>query len=128
MLDQSFTPLPQNLEPKKNIEAFKALLEVDAQERNMKIREGYTKAYVMSVLLPPIGIYYCAKFLFFSNGTDEDIKAGITSLVITLISLSVSIWISVAMFRGILPAGTSVNSLQNLSSPDSQKTIINLYK
>ena len=74
-------------------EAFKALLELDEKERNIRNREGYYKAYVLSLLIPPIGIYYFFKYLLFGNGNSEDIKAGVLSLVITIVSLLLSIWL-----------------------------------
>lgn len=116
-------------EPKKNLEAYAALLEVDAQERNVKARDGYMKAYVMSVLLPPLGIYYCAKYLFFSNGTMDDMKAGVISLALTLASLGIGVWISIGMFKQLVPAGSGgIDSLKDLTVPANQREIIKLYQ
>ena len=130
MLDQQPVPMETPIQPTKNLDAYKALLEVDAHERNFKKRSGYTGAYVASVLIPPIGIYYFVKYLFFSDGTNEDIKAGVISLALTLVSLILTIWLSASMFKQLLPGDSSrgMDSLKNLTSPDSRKEIMKLYQ
>jgi len=70
------------------------------------------------------------RYLFFSDGTSEDIKAGVISLALTLVSLLLTIWLSASMFKGLLPGDSSggINSLKNIASPDSQKEIEKLYQ
>jgi len=101
----------------KNLAAFQALLEVDEKERVIKRKEGYMKAYVLSTLLPPIGLYYFFKYLFFAHGTKEDFRAGVVSLILTLLSGLFSIWATVNMFRqtgAVLPKTGAVQELRQL--------------
>jgi len=113
----SSTPLAPTT-PSKNIEAFQALLEIDAKERKMKEQSGRTKSYVLSVLIPPIGVYYCVKYVFFSRGTEEDIRAGFISLALTVVSGLVSIWLMSSMFAQMsslgIPQDGNIQEIQKL--------------
>ena len=55
-------------EPKKNIEAYQALLELDEKERGLKSKQGYSKAYMLSLLFPPLGVYYFLNIYFLWAG------------------------------------------------------------
>ena len=115
---------------KKNLEAFQALVELDKKERGFKSQQNYFRAYVLSVLLPPIGIYYFVKYLFFANDTDEDIKAGIISLVITIISLLLSIWFITVFFKqatSTIPS-ENTNILKEMVTPENQKKLKDLFQ
>ncbi len=112
---------------KKKVELFGTMAEVDAKEKKMKASQGYGKAYLLSVLLPPLGLYYFVKYLFFTGGEDENIKAGIISLVLTIVSLVVSL----LLMGGLLNQSSSSQNLQllkDMSSPDNQKQLLDLYK
>jgi hypothetical protein len=107
----------------QNLEAFQALAELDKKERSVKEKQSYYRAYVLSVLIPPIGIYYFIKYVFLANGTDEDIKAGITSLVITIISLILTIWLFGVFFKqttSTLPKQYN-DVLKEFITPENQK-------
>ena len=47
---------------------------LDSKEKEIKSSQGHGKAYVISILFPPMGIYYFVKYLFFTGG-DTAIKA-----------------------------------------------------
>lgn len=111
-----------NSEPTKNLEAYGALLEVDSQERKLKASQGYTKAYVVSFLFPPLGVYYFFKYLFFATGSLEDVRTSVISLTLTVASILVSIWSMAVLFKQITPGGASV------ITPDNIKEIIKLYQ
>lgn len=117
-------------EPIKNKEAFQALLTLDEKERTIKSRQGYWRAYMWSVFFPPIGIYYLIRYVFFANGTNDDIKAGITSLILTIISLLLSMWLFNVLFKQsslLIPSqGNSI--LKELITPANQKSLNDLYK
>ncbi|MFH0773244.1 MAG: hypothetical protein V1922_02945 [bacterium] len=114
----------------KNLEAFQALLEIDEKERSIKAREGYTRAYMWSVFLPPLGVYYLVKYLVFSNRTPSDIKAGWVSFALTIASLLVS----TLLLAGVLNSATSINPqqsgdmLKELTTPENQKSIKELFR
>lgn len=113
MIDTQIPPIA----PQKNLEAFQALLEIDQKEKDIKKREGYMKAYVLSILLPPIGLYYFFKYLFFANGTKEDIRAGIISLILTVILGLLSFWAIVGMFKqtgAVLPQTGDIQEIRQL--------------
>ena len=113
-----------------NKEAFGALIEIDEKERNFQARQGYWMAYIWSVLLPPLGIYFFIKYLFFANGTRDDFKAGIVSLVLTVISLLLSIWLFGLFFKQATSAIPSPDSniLKELITPGNQKALKDLYQ
>jgi hypothetical protein len=125
-MDNQSTPLAPS---GKNLEAFQALLEIEEKEKTAKKREGYLKAYLWSVFLPPIGIYYFIKYIFFGN-SDSDRKAGIASLVLTIVSFVITGWLTVVFFS---QATSSLNKnsgqmLQELITPANQKSLWQLYK
>lgn len=118
------------IEQKKDLEAYKALLEVDLQERKIKETQGYTRAYIVSLLFPPLGIYYFLKYLFFANGTNEDIKAGVISLALTVAVIFLSIWAFAGLLQQLSPAGSSqsIDLLKKTVAPENAKELIKLYQ
>lgn len=126
MIEQENIPV----EPKKNIEAYQALLELDERERGLKSKQGYSKAYMLSLLFPPIGVYYFFKYLFFVGGSDEDIKAGFISLALTVFAFIISIWLSVSLFKQVSPLtpSQSGNLLKEFITPENQKEIKSLFQ
>ena len=119
-----------NKEQITNKEAFRALIEIDEKERTFQARQGYWMAYIWSVLLPPLGIYFFIKYLFFANGTRDDFKAGTVSLVLTVISLLLSIWLFGLFFKQATSAIPSPDSniLKELITPGNQKALKDLYQ
>lgn len=120
----------ESVEPKKDLEAYSALLVVDQQERRIKINKGYTHAYIISLLFPPLGVYFFFKYLFFANGTNEDIKAGIISLVLTVGVIVLSIWMFAGMFQQTSPVdpSQSFDQLKKTVAPENVKELIKLYQ
>ena len=116
--------------PKPDLEAYGALVELDQKEHEFKARNAYFKGYLWSILLPPIGIYYFIKFLFFSNGTQDDIKAGVYCLVLTIVVFVLSIWLTVAMFKQTTSSLSPQSSefLKELITPGNQNKLNDLYK
>lgn len=112
-----------------NKEAFKALLELDERERTIEAREGYYKAYILSVVLAPLGIYYFIKYLFFSNGTNDDIKAGLISLLLTVLTCAIIDW-SFSLFINSFSKNNprSNELLQELITPANQKSLKDLVQ
>ena len=118
-----------NSQTKPNLEAFQALIELDKKERNFQSRQNYFRAYIFSLVLPPVGLFYFLKFCFFADGTDEDIKAGIISLVVTLFSLIISIWFVNILFKtttSSLPIQN--NAIKELITPENQKKLRDLLQ
>ena len=123
MTEPNFTPLQVD---KK--QAFQALLELEEKERTMKSRQSYIKAYFWSVALPPIGIYYLIKYIFFSNGTNDDIKAGFISLTLTIVSFLFSMWLFglfINQASNLMPPQTG-DVLKELITPENQQKLRNL--
>ncbi len=107
------------IKPKLNPEAIQALLELDKKERNINTKQSYYRAYVLSALLPPIGLYYFIKYV----GFDEDRKAGLISLIITIISLLFNLWFFSYFFKQIVsftPAGSN-EILKEFITPENQQ-------
>jgi len=108
---------------KNNTEAYRALLEIDQSERTFKSRQNYSHAYILSLFIPPFGIYFFIKYVFFGDGSVEDTKAGYISLVLTIISTLISIWTMRMFFKqatSILPNHGN-NIIEELITPENQK-------
>ncbi|MCX6732505.1 MAG: hypothetical protein NTV98_03105 [Candidatus Roizmanbacteria bacterium] len=124
------TELENNEAYKKKVELVEALAQLDAKEKLMKSSKGYGKAYFWSVLLPPLGIYYFVRYLFFDGGDEEHVRAGVISLVLTLVSLLVSILLLGGMFSqasSLLPSQGG-NAIQEMITPGNQQKILDLYR
>lgn len=120
---------PPPVSREKNIEAFQALLELDEKERSFEARQGYLKAYALSILFPPVGVYYCIKYVLFSGGTEEARRVGYLSLALTVASFLAGIWV----FGLLFSQGSPVNSgntdmLKELITPANQKALQDLMK
>lgn len=135
MLFWSIIRIPMNEQEKQEaykhkVELVQAMAELDSKEKEAKSSQGYGKAYLWSILIPPIGIYYFVKYVFFSGGEEKNIKAGIISLTITLVSLFISFW----LMAGLLKRSTStipsenLQILKDLTIPDNQKQFLQLFK
>lgn len=135
-VSQNIAPSPSSIPP-VNSPSPQALLEqqrlqAEMLNQNLKAKKNYIKAYTLSLLLPPVGIYYFIKFLFFADGKPEDMRGGILSLVITLASLLINIWLLSASFGMVSKiGGTNVGGgefLQELITPANQKDLKNLLQ
>jgi len=113
-------------EYQKKREFIEAITGLDTKVKEVKSSQGYGKAYMWSILLPPIGIYYFVKFLFFNGGDKESVKAGVISLVLTLLSLFLSLWLMTVMFNSTPQADQQM--LKQLTIPTNQKQLIQLYQ
>lgn len=114
----------------KKLELVQAVAQLDSKEKEMKTSKGYGKAYLWSVLIPPIGIYYFIKYLFFTGGEKEDVRAGIISLVLTLVSFFLSFWLLADLFKqttSVIPP-QDLQMLKDLTVPANQKQLLQLYK
>ena len=117
------------MEPNKNVEAYGALIEIDNKERSFQNTARYFKAYSISVLIPPLGIYYFIKYFFFGSGSEAEIRAAFTSLILTIISLVLTIWLSAAMFKSVaLPAGTNIDMMNEYITPGAQQKMRDLFQ
>jgi len=112
------------------LEFVEAMAQLDAKEKEIKVSQGYGKAYLWSVIIPPIGIYYFIKYLFFMGGGKENIKAGIISLLLTLLSLFLSIIIMASFFKQTTSSISSqdIQMLKDMALPSNQKDVLELYK
>lgn len=122
------SPLPPD--GQKNLEAFQALLEVDERERSFKERQGFITAYVLSVLLPPFGIYFCIKYIFFSNRTPDEIRAGLISLGLTVASLLLSVLAINILFSvpGVKPSPAEYDTLKQFVTPANMQQFKDLLQ
>ena len=125
------TPIIENAKEStvKDPAAYAALIEIDNKERNFQNTAKYFKAYSISILIPPLGIYYFIKYFFFGSGSEAEIKAAFTSLVLTIISLLLSIWLSVAMFKSVpLPPGVNTDMMNEYITPANQQKMRDLFQ
>ncbi len=112
----------------KNLDVYKAILEINEQEQKQEKKENYWKAYVLSISLPPIGIYYFIKYFFFIDDKNTR-KAGIISLILTVVSLFLSVWLMKAFFVQSLPnSSENLNFIKELINPENQKTLQELLQ
>lgn len=117
-------------EYKHKLELFQAMAEVNSKEEETKSKQKYGMAYLWSVLIPPIGVYYFVRYVFFANGEDENVKAGIISLVLTLVSLLISFWLLAGMFTRTTSSipPQNLQMLKDVAAPENQKKLLELYK
>ena len=86
---------------KPNLEAFQGLVELDKKERGLKSQQNYFHT-----------------------------KAGIISLVITIIFLLFSIWFITVFFKqatSTIPS-ENINVLKEMITPENQKKLKDLFK
>ncbi|GAH13179.1 unnamed protein product, partial [marine sediment metagenome] len=86
----------------------------------------------ISIFLPPIGgIYYFIKFFLFFDNIDAK-KAGIVSLVLTIISLVLNIWILKLFLNqsigGVVGNNQNLDMLKELITPGNQKSLQQLLQ
>lgn len=113
----------------KNLETYQAILQINQQQQTLKTKEVYWKAYIFSVLFPPIGIYYFIKFFFFREINNESRKAATISLILTIASLILNIWFIQLFFAQTTPSNTqNLNMLKDLITPENQKTLRQLMQ
>ena len=137
MIDQPTlpnTPIPtvdvSSEEYKKKLAFAQALADLNVREKEVKKKGSYGKAYFWSAVLPPIGVYFFIKYAFFAGGEEGAKRAGIISLVLTLASILFTLLFSAIILNQALSMipGANLQILQELSSPEKQKELLQLYK
>jgi len=113
----------------KNVEAYKALLTIDQQKEALRTKESYWKAYILSIIIPPIGLYYFIKYFFFGKGDSGKRRAAVISLILTAISLVLNIWLLQLFFNQSIPdKNQDMNFLKELITPENQKNLQQLLQ
>ncbi len=115
---------------KHKLEFIQAMAQLDSKEKDINSSQVYIKSYLWSILIPPIGIYYFVKYIFFANRTRDNVKAGFMSLILTIISLLLSIWLFDLFFKqatSLMPSQGS-DILKELITPANQKSLNDLYR
>ncbi|HVN67999.1 MAG TPA: hypothetical protein VMT55_06465, partial [Candidatus Sulfotelmatobacter sp.] len=95
-------------EYRKKVEMFRAMADMTVKENELKAEGSYFGAYFWSFALPPLGIFFFIKYVFFGDGSRSRIKAGIISLGLTILSLLLSYWLVAAFFKqtaSAIPSG-----------------------
>jgi len=117
-------------EYKKKLELANAMADLSIKEKEIKKSSGYGKAYFWSLVLPPLGVYYFIKYVFFNGGEKEGVRAGVISLVLTLASILLSFILFAVILNqvaSVIPGG-DVQMLKELTSPEKQKELLQLYR
>ena len=69
--------------------------------------------YLISILLPPLGLIPGIKYLFSKNQRTK--RAGIIAITLTILSTIITVWISVVMFNNLSQGiNSQLNQYQNL--------------
>jgi hypothetical protein len=69
--------------------------------------------YLISILLPPLGLWPGIKYLFSKNARTK--RAGMIAIALTIISTVITLWLSVALFNNLSKSVNSqMNQYQNL--------------
>ena len=115
---------------RKKVAYLQAVADLDAKTSSAKSTGKFLKAYLLSVFVPPIGIYYFVKYTVVGNGADYESKAGVIALLLTICSLVTTIWMTVALFSNTstMLSPDSNLLLENLSAEENQKTMLDLLK
>lgn len=116
-------------QPAKNIEAYKALLQIEQQKDILEAKVTYWRAYILSASIPPIGLYYFIKYFFFGDGVSSSRKVAIVSLILTIISLLFNIWFIQLFFNQAAPDNNqNMNFMKELITPEDQKSLQQLIR
>lgn len=125
-MEQSTNPINP---PVKNPDTYKALLEIQSQEASLKVRRGYLKAYMLSFFLPPLGLYYFFKYLFFADTNYENRKAAFICLTITIFLLLINIWLFNLLFGQASPQSQrNEEFIKELITPQNQQELKKLLQ
>lgn len=121
-----YTPLKTD----SDLEKYRALLTLDKRERSFADRQDYYRAYIISALFPPLGVYYLIKFAVSSNGDSEKIRAGVIACVITIVSILLSLWFFDYFFKqtSVINSGKSEELLKELITPANQQQLKDLFR
>ena len=109
---------------------FQAMAQLDSKKEEIKSSQKYVKAYIISFLLPPLGIYYFVKYTLLAGGEGKNIRPGIISLMLTAVSFFLSFWL-MANFIKQSTSSVNLNShqiLEDLMIPENQKELLQLFK
>ena len=69
--------------------------------------------YLISILLPPLGLWPGIKYLFSKNARTK--RAGMIAITLTIISTIITLWLSVALFNNLSKSvNTQMNQYENL--------------
>ncbi len=71
---------------------------------------GQTIVYIVSLFLPPFGLYYVWKY--FKAGDYESRKIALIALILTLASTIITIWISAGFITAVFQSINEINSIQ----------------
>lgn len=112
----------------KNLDAYKAVLQIENQKQSLKEKESYWKAYLWSVLLPPLGIYYFLKYFFFGDVSYDSRKAGVISLVLTVVSLIINVWFIQLFFSQTIGENGNLETIKELITPENPKNLQQLLQ
>src|SRR4030042_4876172 len=126
-MDQQMQVTPNKI---SNLQAYQAFSQIENQKETLKAKEGCWKAYLMSVLLPPIGIYYFIKYFFFAD-EDNAKMIGILSIVLTAVSLVLNIWMIKMFFNQSInnvKNNQNLNMFKELITPENQNSLRELLQ
>lgn len=100
----------------KNIDAAALISNLLAQNREESVPAAQkTRAYIVSLLFPPFGLYYFIKFIIQDNA--ESRRLAWTALVLTIIAVIFVWWLSSA----ILSATPELQQIQNIDLKQLQE-------
>lgn len=128
-MNNQYERLNLSTDQDKKLEAYKAIVAMDQQKESFKEKENFWKAYLWSVLIPPIGVYYFIKYFFFDDATSDRRKAGVISLVLTIISLIVNVWLIQVFFSQTIGGNNqNLNTLEELITPGDRNDLQKLLQ
>jgi len=100
----------------KDIDTTALIANVLAQNREENIPAGQkTRAYLVSLLFPPFGLYYFVKFIIQDNAQAK--KLAWTALALTVIAIAAVWWLTSA----ILSASPELQQIQNIDLKQLQE-------
>ena len=111
----------------KKRQYFEAMAVMTAEEKKLQ-STNFLATYIWSLLLPPIGLYFFVKYVFFGDGEPNRRRAGVIALVITIISAVLSLWVTSLLFSSVTATSGDSGSVPRLLQPENQKSLIDLYK
>ena len=122
------TKTPETYDQK--LKLFQAMAQLDSKTKEIKSARSYSKAYLLSTLIPPLGLYFFVKYALLKHGTEKNVKAGTIAIVLTIVSLLLSLWLVTGFFNRetsiITPEDTQI--LEDFMNPKNQKELLQLFR
>lgn len=119
-IEQQFEQYSQLSKENKGIDAAALMMSALATPEENRVPSRRKRlAYIISVGLPPFGLFFALGYYFFSHKSDAK-RTAVICLILTAVSFLVSLLIGVLIFSSSYSGGVNSSEIQNLQLKDIQ--------